>query len=377
MSSLSTDTHFHSELVREPLPAPLSRLGIFCGCAVFLSLGLTQLLAGSNDLHWTGNLTTHVEVVTAPFTSRIVSLNVDSGDSIATGEAIAELDSGSLKDDLIAQRRRVRHLELELAQAEAQAQVDLSWRLKSLDADIHLTKLKSADLLKEKFTSQMTDLAWTDLLTNSSFELANASATLPLLSDLPLPTEARIRAVLQQEAAHNAVEAYSTQIELCDSRLEKLEQLKGNLPEQIRISKGLPMLREQLAEARSETERIESQLEAITISSTVYGTAGLFRKREGDEVTAREPIVEILDRARQYVTVRIPTRSLPHFEAGMELTLSFPGSKPRLGRLEPIPPQTADLGERGESTIELSIVPIGKPWPEVPFGSTVDVSLPR
>jgi hypothetical protein len=61
----------------------------------------------------------------------------------------------------------------------------------------------------------------------------------------------------------------------------------------------------------------------------------------------------------------------------MELVLAFPGSIPRLGRLEAIPPQTADLGERGESTIELKIVPTGKPWPEVPFGSTVDVSLPH
>lgn len=377
MSSLSIDSQSHSELVREPLPAPLSRLGFFCGCAVFLSLGLTQLLAGSGDLHWTGNLTTNVEVVTAPFDSRIVALNVASGDSISTGESIAQLDAGSLKSELTAQRKIVRTLELELAQAEAQAQVELSWRLQSLDADIHMTKLKSADLLKEKFASQMTDLAWTDFLSNSPFELANASASLPFLSELPLPTEARIRAVLQQEAAHNAVETYSTQIELCDTQLGKLETLKDNLPDQVRTSKGLPMLRERLAEARTETERLESQLEAITISSTVYGTAGLFLKQQGDEVAAGEPIVEILDRARQFVTVRIPSRSLPYFETGMELVVTFPGFKPCSGRLEQIPPQTADLSERGESTIDLKIVPIGKPWPEVPFGSTVDVSLPN
>jgi multidrug efflux pump subunit AcrA (membrane-fusion protein) len=376
MSAQTIDARAEFELIREPLPAPLSRLGILCGCAVFLSVGLTQLLAGARELHWTGNLMTRVEVVMSPYDSRIVAFSVSPGDTIAQGETIAQLDGSSLERELQVHRKEVRRLELELAKAEAQAEVELSWRMKSLDADIHTTRLKSAELLKEKFASQVTDLAWSDFLSNNSFGLANSSASFPLLSEFPLSMESRIRAVLQQEAAHNATETFSTQIELCDSQLERLERLKGNLPDQIRKSVGLPMLREQLAEAQGEAERLEARLEAVKITSSVHGTAGVFRKQPGDDVAQGEPIVQILDRARQYVSFRVPTRELPHFETGMQLMVIFPGFEPRAGRLQPIPPQSADPSERGETMIDLNVAPVGKPWPEVPFGSTVDIALP-
>jgi hypothetical protein len=83
--------------------------------------------------------------------------------SRSRSDGLLELDSSSLDQEIEKQQEKVRQLELELQQIEAKANVELSWRWKEIDDDIYGNKLKSADLLKEKYLADFSNVAWSEL----------------------------------------------------------------------------------------------------------------------------------------------------------------------------------------------------------------------
>ena len=361
----------------EPLPAPPLRMIAFAIFALWSGLGLTEWMEESSLSRWTGTLQTETRVIKAPFDSRIEEIAMTSGDSICQGDLLIRLNAGSLETEIAAKERELRHQRLRLSQATALADVELSWRLKEIDDDIHVTKLKSAELLKEKYASEFQNVAWTRYLTQGDGELAG-SQILPFLYELPLPDEARIRAMLQQEAAHNAAEVFSAQVELCDEHLKELVSLKSSLPERVRNARGIPLIEAEIEQAQQELETLEIQFQLATLPSPTYGIVGTFRKKANQNVVAGEPIVEILDRRQQYLELVVPSRNLAFLEKGKEVILRFPGLKDKRGGvLAEIPPQAKSVSDDGESLIALKVLPAGKSWPELPFGTSIDVSIER
>jgi hypothetical protein len=61
--------------------------------------------------------------------------------------------------------------------------------------------------------------------------------------------------------------------------------------------------------------------------------------------------------------------------------LHFPGGKQGQGRVEEIPPQTSPIPAPGatspETVITAHIEPVGSLWPNLPFGSEVEVRRKR
>lgn len=364
------------QTANEPLPAPPRVMILVCLCSVISSLGMTNWLDSRSFRIWQGRLETVTEVVVAPLETRIVSLEMQPGDAVKPGDVLLRTDAAALDEQLTAQQELIEQLTLELQQLEAKAGVELSWRMKSIDDDIHVSKLKSADLLKEKYLAEFGNVAWSDYLSqNSQIHVVSASGIKPLVHSLKLPDETRIRAMLQQEAAHNASEVYAAQVEMVEARLDDLNSLKAGLPEQVREAHGIPLLQHKLEIAQQKLDSLEELRGQSEIPSPAFGTVGLFQKRAGDLVVAGEPLVEILDRAQQYLSVSIPSRDLYLFEIGQEVIVEFAGFDSRRGLISDIPPQSSTTNDRGESSFELRITPIDKSWPDVPFGSNVSISI--
>jgi len=101
----------------------------------------------------------------------------------------------------------------------------------------------------------------------------------------------------------------------------------------------------------------------------------VFRASVGKNVRAGEPLVEILDRTQEYVTIMVRSRDLPKFQFGKEVAVIFPGEIKRQGLVSEIPPQIAEIREDGQSYSELKITPTDKSWPNLPFSSNVEISL--
>lgn len=345
--------------------------------AFISSLMLTGWMESSSETLWKGRLEARALTIVAPRDTRIASIEIREGEEVVPGREILRLDAGSLSQQLADRERTLRDLEFDLQQGTARAEVDLAWRVEALDHEIHQTRLKSAELLKEKYYADLGSLAWSEFLSSrGDVRTASASPFSSALFELALPDEARIRALLQQEAAHNASEVFHAQVELCDRRLAELETLKQQLPRQVREAEGLPRIEARLAETRNEVESLREQLEELALTSPTYGTVGIFRQRAGDEVAAGAPLVTILDRGRQSIVMTVPTRYLHQFQTGMPMHVVFPGGERVEGILASIPPQ-AEVRPDGESVIDLRIEPVGKLWPAVPFGTEVTLSAKK
>ena len=108
---------------------------------------------------------------------------------------------------------------------------------------------------------------------------------------------------------------------------------------------------------------------------------GVFHKEVGDHVAAFEPIVQLLDEEQPYLVVQIPSSRISDFSPGTLVDLKFPGRKAGKGRVVEIPPQTSAIPEEGatgpETKIAVHVDPVGTLWPNLPFGSIVNVRRPR
>jgi multidrug resistance efflux pump len=107
---------------------------------------------------------------------------------------------------------------------------------------------------------------------------------------------------------------------------------------------------------------------------------GVYQKQPGDRVTAWEPIVQVLDEEQPYLLLQIPSPRIADFAPGTEVELRFPGGRKGKGRVEDIPPQASPLSGEGsttETTITAHVDPVGALWPEIPFGSVVEVRRRR
>ncbi len=364
-------------------PASPGRTLLFALFALAGSLGLTSWMERSGPEPLTAILQAHTTTIAASRDARIQQVLVDEGQVLAGDRPVVVLADDGLDSRLSQKRLEAAALKVELEQARAKADVDLAWRIKNLDAEILQTQLKSANFLKEHFDHQMEEIAWREFLDDDN---AVAGATQSderfhsVLYRVQTPDEIRIRAMLEQEAARNGVEVSDAQVKLCDERLRGLKKLRRELPEKIHCAMGVDVAETRLKQALEEIGLLEEQERALTLSTPSYGTVGVFHKRAGERVAAGEPIVEILDQDRRFLVLDVPSRRVGSFEAGAEVDLLFPGGVERMGTVRGIPPQTVPSPRRDrrldnqDALVPVHIDPIDKLWPDVPIGSSVEVT---
>jgi len=197
-----------------------------------------------------------------------------------------------------------------------------------------------------------------------------------------LPGEDQFRRLLRQESFRSAADVYSTQIRLCDQRLDQLRQLKAGLPQRIRRAKGVDVIETRLTAARQMLKQLESRQPLISLRASGYGTVGVYRKQRGEKVAAGGTIVELLNERQRYLIVQVPSREMTHFAPGTVVSLRFAGGEQRGGIVLSVPPQTLERNSRqdtsdrsGDVPIPVRVDPSGRLWPSVPIGSIVTVTL--
>jgi multidrug resistance efflux pump len=184
--------------------------------------------------------------------------------------------------------------------------------------------------------------------------------------------------VLRLEAATNAAEVSTAQIESCEWNKERLEALRSRLPDVVRRSAGVDVLAAQLTQAQAELTRLEDAKTELEIKSTAVGKAGLLKITPGLAVAPGVPIVDVLDDIERVIIVSVPSAAIREFKAGDSVQLTFPGDEGRTGRIASIAPQAVvpEGATGGESYVEVRIEASGELWPEVPAGTRVVVRVP-
>lgn len=340
--------------------------------ASLAGMGTVALLQTVRYERFPGHLQAAEVTLSAPRDARLATIVVNAGGSVTSGAPVFELVDEQLDADIEQQQGILAALDKEVAQVEAKLAVELQERRRVLRHEMFETKLKSAAFLRQKFTSEVEQLAWKQVVEDMDV-VASGSGSLVRATGFTSGGDTdRVAALLKQEAATNAQEVSSAQAEICDQRLAELSLIERDLPEQLKRSFGLEVLAQKQLEAKARLERLTTRKSELAVPAPATGTVGVYQARVGDHIPAHSPIVQVFDEDRPHVVVDVPSDRIAEFQPGKTLKLVFPGDREAGGRIEAIPPQTSHEGADGRAVVSVLVVPRGKLWPAVPFGSRVE-----
>jgi multidrug efflux pump subunit AcrA (membrane-fusion protein) len=332
------------------------------------------------EVRFAAYLEAHKTPVTAEHPGRVETLSKSEGDRITIGDPLLNLTDSQLMREIQLQKDEVARSEIQLNQCLAEADLDLQWRTNDLDDKIIDYQLRSAGYLKEKYDFELQKSMLADMLSS------NQTAALPdpdsLISSLMvedrLPRVEEMTTALKLETMTNATDVSSAQVEICEQQLKRLEEVKQSLPTTVRRKAGVDAAEATLARARAMLEQTEARRTELTVTSTAVGKVGVYRVKVGDHVQPGQTIVELLDDARRFLRVEVPSSKISELKVAQSVDITFPGGAKRTGRIQMIAPQAipTDANSHGaESLILVRVEQTGELWPDLPVGTRVDVSL--
>lgn len=371
--------------------ASMSTTILVLAASIASSSLLTGWIEASTATSLRGRVASHETVVHAESVGRVRQLLAKPGTVLRPGDPLCIVASESEGDES-SLAREVDRLEAELVRTRARVDVEVAWRQREIDREILETELRAADLLRQKFDENLRGFAWGDLAESVTVAFrtpADASPVVqPITTIVPRalgePLEATVdestrhlEALLESERARNAAEVTRAQLELCESRLDELRSLRTRLPEEIEAAHGMPRLVARRESVAQQLERLEGPVER-TIAATGHGVIDGWNVKSGDRVDAGSPLISVVDRARTYVELPIPSASLAAYPPEAAVEVRFPGGVDREGRIVDRPGRAvvreSDRHDpRAESFVLVRIEPVGKLWPEVPLGTTVEI----
>lgn len=365
-------------------PNPAAEIKIPASRRRVVLLSLLSLTAGLAATFWvehlryerfTGFLQARLRTVATVREAQVAQILVTPGTVVLAGQPLVRLKDTALEQRLEAKQREVEALEIELSRTQAALEVELEWRRKDILKEIFDAKMKGTQATRKAAgpigigatgKGGWGSAAGSDVRTavQQTDSIRQTGGDLPVANNAGEPSKLML-----------------TDVELCAQHIDELERLNRELPDKISRSMGVDLAQARLAHARAELVRLQSQQKELTLVAETSGMVGVFNKELGDHVAAHEPIVQLLDEEQPYLLLQIPSSRISDFAPGTLVELYFPGGKRGQGRVEEIPPQTSPIPVPGaastDTMITAHIEPVGALWPNLPFGSEVEVRRKR
>lgn len=380
MSSTAAPTTDTRDM-RTDLPASPLRIVLIVGLALAAGVGAAWGLSRRGGAVFDGRIEARTTFVNADRAGVVTELLAAEGARVTIGDPLVTLADGELQLLIARAQHDIATLTSERDRALAEAAVELAWRMKEIDADVVEAQLKSADYLKQKFDYELERSMWSDMLSSHETVMFDngSEAFQSMVLRSRLPREQRMNAMLRHETACNAVDVSAVQVEICEQRLGELAKLREQLPERVREKAGVHVAEQRLATAQAELARLEARQTELTVASNAVGTVGVYRRKVGDHLNAGDPIVELLDGARRWLIVAVPSSQITEFTIDRELELTFPGKQERTGKVLSVAPQAEPHNivapAAADAMVIVRVEQSGKLWPDVPLGSRVQVHL--
>lgn len=339
-----------------------------------------QWVRGLRVDSYVGSLQAPKTIVTARTDAVIQKMHVAEGQTVDSEDIVVTLFDRSLEKTWQVKQQQLAALEAELEQSKAKTEVELALRNKEIESEVFQAKLKSSQYLKEQYIHQITNLAWQDFLQDYdsiSSSGSNEEVFRSLVYESRLPDENRITAMLRQESARNSAEVFAARVKLCEEQMAELKALQRKLPQQIRLAMGVEVIKNRLEQVKNELKQLETQREDLQLRAGRYGTVGMLEKEVGDTIQKGAPIVELFDKDHPYLLVEVPSRKISLFEEGTQVKILFSGDLKGKGVVRKISEQAVRKTGSSESMILVHVEPAGPLWPELPMGTTVDISLEK
>lgn len=364
-----------NQTMEGPSSAPRNRAMLFTVLALAAGVAATVWFEHLRYERFPGYLQARLRTVAAPRDARISEILVTSGSVVTAGQPLLRLKDSVFDQRLETKLRQIESLEIELAQNQARLEVELEWRRKNVGERIFEAKLKCVQALRQTIQAPLEleidsgrESAWT---APSAVPTVGRSSL--IFNDHPL--------IEQTTGETTSPQTPDSEVRLCLEHIQELERINRELPEKISRSMGVDLSRSRLTHAQAELARLETQKRELTLVAETSGMVGVFLKDVGDHAAAHEVIVQLLDEEQPYLLLQIPSPRISDFAPGTIVELRFPGGIKGKGRVDEIPPQTSPIagehGKIGETVITAHVDPVGTLWPNLPFGSVVEVRRKR
>ena len=383
-------------------PASARRIVLFGAVALLSSAAIVFWIGNVHQESHSGYLHSVNESITAGRPARITQLLVKPSQVVAPGTPLLVLRDISLEASRLHQQNAIAALEAELRQAQARASVEIADRKAKLEYSLFETQLKLAGYEEKRFDQRLALFASENRVMIAEADDRLDQVQVAANGEMPLPFETLTLADVRQpkgkkrdllfelqerETTRNKVETSETQVILCEEQLALLRKHLEGAPAQINEAFGVNVIQTRISAAQAALVQLDAETPTLTLTATKHGTVGVFAKSAGEMVRPQDVIVELFDAEQPYIFAEIPTSKLTQFPAGKEVELIFPGEILRRGTVSEFPPQAARLpGPRERladncGQLRLQILPAGQLWPQVPFGTRVEVrslrSIPR
>jgi len=270
----------------------------------------------SSDLVLIGTVDSNQIIVSPQMQGRIAKLLVDEGTQVKQGDLIAVLDPSELEAEARAAAAMIDSLRSQVSATQATKEATQgSTSSNVVNAQARLQSAR-AQLLQAEATLQRTESD-----SRRMIELAKQGVA----SD-----QDRVQAESNLKAQLATVQSLKDQVSAADA---DLNAALANTHQAHAAASTVQSTRAQLANAEAQLKEAEVRLGYTKIYAPVSGTVSVRAAREGEVLTAGQPIVTLMDLGDTWVRAAIPETESDHIGLGDTLRIRLPGGTLTSGKV--------------------------------------------
>jgi HlyD family secretion protein len=270
----------------------------------------------SSDLVLIGTVDSNQIIVSPQMQGRIAKLLVDEGTQVKQGDLIAIIDPSELEAEARAAAAMIDSLRSQVSATQAtSAATHGSTSSNVVNAQSRLQSAR-AQLLQAEAMMQRTE---------SDSRRMIALATQGVASD-----QDKVQAESNLKAQQATVQSLKDQVSAAEA---DLNTSLANINQAHAAASTVQSTRGQLANAEAQLKEAEVRLGYTKIYSPVSGTVSVRAAREGEVLTAGQPIVTVVDLGDTWARVAIPETESDHIGLGDTLRIRLPGGTVTSGKV--------------------------------------------
>ncbi len=287
--------------------------------AVILIASTIYYLASTpraNDLVLIGTVDSNQIIVSPQMQGRMEKLLVDEGTQVKQGDLIAVIDPSELEAEARAAAAMIDSLRSQVSATQSTreaTQGSTSSNVVNAQARLQSTR---AQLLQAEATLQRTESD-----SRRMIELAKQGVA----SD-----QDRVQAESNLKAQQATVQSLKDQVNAAQA---DLNTALANINQAHAAASTVQSTRGQLANAEAQLKEAEVRLGYTKIYAPVNGTVSVRAAREGEVLTAGQPIVTVMDLGDTWVRAAVPETQSDHIGLGDTLRIRMPGGTETSGKV--------------------------------------------
>jgi HlyD family secretion protein len=292
---------------------------------IFVLLGVLAVIAfayywistpSNRDLVLIGTVDANQVIVSPQTAGRISKLLVDEGTPVKQGDLIAIIDPAELEAQARAAAALIDSLRSQVSASQATEQATTGSTTSSVaNAQAKLESTR-AQLVQAEATLQRTE--------------SDSRRTIELAKQGVASDQDRVQAESNLRAQQAVVSSLQKQVEAAQA---DLSMALANTHQAHAAQSTVASTRAQLANAEAQLKEAEVRLGYTKVYAPVTGTVSVRAAREGEVLTAGQPIVTIVDFGDTWVRAAIPETESDHIGLGDTLRIRLPGGTVTSGRV--------------------------------------------